>query len=521
MNFTTMANTKQTAKPKRKKYINPDNIQVNPRNFKMEDGKLTYIGRDKTVKIPNKIEGQTVKVIKKRAFANTSVEVVILPETIEEIEDEAFDDCINLNQINFPDSIKRIGRWAFQGCHSLSEVHLPSQLEEIDGYAFDECFNLEKITMPSEVKRIGAYAFSETKLKKVILPHGIKYLGNSLFYNCRHLSHVVFQEGLAEIGQSTFNGCSRLKAVCFPRSLERINLGAFAGCVNLGMVIIHQKIEAIAQDAFGGCRRIKDVYSTFESEMEIEILSNESNLFRTFGISEGIDTEIKYDSVGALVAGYSADFNKVTWLTMGENELNQFSARFNGNIYRSLGIPYKNFEEEQKEKRRDTETFHVDGLSKVVEEEITEKDLYVETLSKGYQLKTQGNLQGACDKYLEAINFKPMITTGYYNLGKILYLLNDYDSSIRAYQTAIHLGHDKHETLRHIGHAILDETMKRGAYKGAVMQYVDNIYPFAQIQRMLKGKSIESVPQVLMSEYDQICMSVAEKFLQHASEERL
>lgn len=73
--------------------------------------------------IPEKIEGLPVESIEPMAFANnTTIQEVVLPETIYWIEDYAFAKCTNLKKINFPEALGYIDDNAFFNCTKLKTI---------------------------------------------------------------------------------------------------------------------------------------------------------------------------------------------------------------------------------------------------------------------------------------------------------------------------------------------------------------------------------------------------------------
>ncbi len=83
----------------------------------------------------------------------------IIPETVEEIGNWAFNGCTGLTKITIPNNVKSIGVEAFHGCTSLESVKLPSGLIEIGLEAFSDCSSLEKINLPDSLEKIGKEAF--------------------------------------------------------------------------------------------------------------------------------------------------------------------------------------------------------------------------------------------------------------------------------------------------------------------------------------------------------------------------
>ncbi|MBR3630135.1 MAG: glycoside hydrolase family 9 protein [Oscillospiraceae bacterium] len=119
-----------------------EKLTSGPLTYAIEDGNVTITGFDgstKTVKIPDKIDGNPVTKIGKTAFYETDITSVTIPEGVTYIESGAF--------------------WH---CGSLTEIKLPSTLTTIEGFAFNDCKSLEKIDIPESLTSIGKDAFTDT-----------------------------------------------------------------------------------------------------------------------------------------------------------------------------------------------------------------------------------------------------------------------------------------------------------------------------------------------------------------------
>lgn len=164
-----------------------------------------FIGNDTDVVIPDKIEGVTVSAIEASAFAQTEIESVVVPESINAIPDTAFFACQKLHTVTLGESVEQIGKEAFKNCSALKSVNLPSGLMSIGSDAFYKCASLQKIKIPNSVTNIGINAFC--------------YSG---------LDEVIFEDGIQTVGQYASFWCPKLKSVTVPASVLSIKSNIFA-----------------------------------------------------------------------------------------------------------------------------------------------------------------------------------------------------------------------------------------------------------------------------------------------------
>ena len=92
----------------------------------------------------------------------TDIEYTI-PDSVTNISERSFEECINLISINIPDSVTSIGDFAFYECTSLTSVTIPESVRSIGGRAFYGCKNLMAIKMPYAYSVIGEAAFCNCK----------------------------------------------------------------------------------------------------------------------------------------------------------------------------------------------------------------------------------------------------------------------------------------------------------------------------------------------------------------------
>ena len=71
---------------------------------------------------------------------------VVVPRSVEKIEDSVFEDCTNLKEVVFEEGskLRTIGDKCFYST-GLEEITLPKMLKRIGEDVFSECSNLKKI----------------------------------------------------------------------------------------------------------------------------------------------------------------------------------------------------------------------------------------------------------------------------------------------------------------------------------------------------------------------------------------
>ena len=62
----------------------------------------------------------TIKVIRKQAFKQSSLKQIKLPLGLKSIGDDAFERCAYLKYVYFPPSLTELRDCCFQECHSLN-----------------------------------------------------------------------------------------------------------------------------------------------------------------------------------------------------------------------------------------------------------------------------------------------------------------------------------------------------------------------------------------------------------------
>ena len=71
-----------------------------------------------------------------RAFENSDVRRVVIPDSVEKIDNLAFYRCKSLESVTLPKGLKTIPYSCFDCCESLKEVVIPEGITKIEENAF-------------------------------------------------------------------------------------------------------------------------------------------------------------------------------------------------------------------------------------------------------------------------------------------------------------------------------------------------------------------------------------------------
>mgnify|MGYP002859672655 CR=1 FL=1 len=161
---------------------------------------------------------------------------VLVPQGVEKIERRAFADS-PVNSVVLPDSVTQIGYEAFAGCDALQTIKMPKSLESVEAGAFRGCLSLEKVEMGDTIK-----AFSE-----------------SMFESCASLKEIPFRNGILELPRNVFSECASIESATIPPSVAAIRSGAFGYCENLKTVVLPAGLKLIEDDAFRNCSSLSHI----------------------------------------------------------------------------------------------------------------------------------------------------------------------------------------------------------------------------------------------------------------------
>ena len=95
-----------------------------------------------------------------------------------------------ISKVVAADNLSRVGDAAFNDCVNLTEVEFGGYVTEIGMDAFRNT-GLTEVTLPDSLTYISFSAFEGTRLRHVVLPDSVKAVEHSAFGNCRELESVT------------------------------------------------------------------------------------------------------------------------------------------------------------------------------------------------------------------------------------------------------------------------------------------------------------------------------------------
>lgn len=193
---------------------------------------------------------ETLEEIGNNAFSNCGIETIIIPDSVTNIGNSAFAGCGNLTSVKLPNDISEIAENTFYDCDDLESIDIPQSVTGIKDCAFGSCNSLSQITLPDNLQSLGEKVFSSSGIVSIKIPSGITELPKRAFDNCTKLEEVELPENLKVISTEAFSGCLMLSKIYLPEKLERIEEKAFHKCTFLLYIYIPDSVTYIHESAF-------------------------------------------------------------------------------------------------------------------------------------------------------------------------------------------------------------------------------------------------------------------------------
>ena len=244
----------------------------------LDDGTIEitgYSGSAENIVIPAQIDGKSVTRIGNNAFEKSSAKEIVIPDSVTDIEQYAFEGCTSLSDITLPDSLTSIGLSAFESCTALTDIALPDSLTYIDGFAFANCTSLKTVTVPASVTFIGGWAFGyyfedgnidarvafdDFTINYTKHTAGHLYAIENGFTDEGCLIYTVNADGTLEIsGYLGSDTVFEIPAEIGGKKVTKIRYNAFENLTSLTSVTIPDSVTDIGFQAFHNCTSLKSV----------------------------------------------------------------------------------------------------------------------------------------------------------------------------------------------------------------------------------------------------------------------
>ncbi len=197
----------------------------------------SYKGKQTEVVVPEKIGKDTVTSIGNGAFTGNigrakrtpreicnfrqgKITKITLPETISNIGEGAFDHCLALTEVNIPGGVKVVRSGVFTYT-AIEVLRLPETVEEIADYAFSGG-KFKELILPKGLKFLGKAAFDWCTFERIEIPENISVIMQGTFWGCKKLKEVVLPEGMETIKARAFWTCPELETINLPASIKKI-----------------------------------------------------------------------------------------------------------------------------------------------------------------------------------------------------------------------------------------------------------------------------------------------------------
>lgn len=256
-----------------------------------------------------------VEYIAYHAFFDAKFEQFVIPNTIEDLGDQAFAG-ITADSISFEKGFKltELPYGTFSSCNIKSGIVIPNTVEKIGRSAFQNC-NASLISWEenSKCKSIDKYAFAFSSIESITIPASVENMGgdnySGVFYSCAKLKNVTFEDNSSltvwykdmfekcgaltniDTGKNSmlksiycsfnstavteidFSDCYLLSYIdddCFYKNskIEYVNLdntnlstlqATFYSCSNLVSVALPDSLYRIYNNTFSYCISLKDI----------------------------------------------------------------------------------------------------------------------------------------------------------------------------------------------------------------------------------------------------------------------
>lgn len=245
-----------------------------------------------------------------------------VPGGVTTVDDDSMDSNTSIQKVVLPDSVKEVRMNAFGGCSKLSEVTLPEQCESAGQFAFSGTA-LTSFYIPAALDTLGAGAFMDTKISSMtVSPQNTKFYldgkgglyehSNSgylsadwtqwhrycemLFYYYGSDEEYTILDGTITLEMYSFYKPNNLKKLVMPDSVQILE-SDWIGCDTLEEVYLSPSLSIVADNALSNnCQKVYGYETTENHAVADKLFSNGTS--GTF-VSLGTPYTVMYYGPGA------------------------------------------------------------------------------------------------------------------------------------------------------------------------------------------------------------------------------
>ena len=207
-----------------------------------------------------------IEIIRTKAFKRAENLKEANLSNVKTLESIAFQNAKQLKKVDLSSLTQsRIEYGTFSNCTTLEEVILPTTIKDIQPAAFFECVQLNKINL-EKVEKINSQAFYNNVLLKKVDLSSTKKIKSAAFSNAKNLEEVKLSNDLKYIDERAFEYTQKLKQIDL-KNVKTINNRAFK---NSGLETINlQNVTKISENAFENVKFTKLSSLKFDNEISI------------------------------------------------------------------------------------------------------------------------------------------------------------------------------------------------------------------------------------------------------------
>ena len=251
----------------------PNSILYNNQNYEIISINKKSFYSNKQLKSVQFQPNSKIKIIGEKSFYDSSLESIIIPNSVLKIKKNAFGNCNSIKSVIFESDSKltSMGKRAFQSI-SLQSISIPPTVTKIKSKCFYKCNNLQFINLlsNSKLKFIGKKSFYNTKINRLFIPKSVEIIEEGCFNGMpddlkiklpeSNTNFLYFNDQMILAKSNPNNGefdmilfsSRNCVHVEIPSSVKYICSYAFSQCKKLRMISFKHdsKLRSIGQKAF-------------------------------------------------------------------------------------------------------------------------------------------------------------------------------------------------------------------------------------------------------------------------------